>query len=223
MTRSPTAAVHVNKGRLAVQPPAGAPAVILVEPQLAENLGTTARAMRNAAWSDLRLVDPKVDWLSEKALAAASGGERVLEAARRFDTVEAALADLTYVYAATARRREMIKPLFTAKGAAADMPVQFAAGRRLGVLFGRERHGLTNDEVAFAQWRPEYLLRIPRAQILQVDTTRTHLERTMKNDVLRIRWTDATTGAEDTFAAFVRDLDPWLTDLGGQRSPHDAD
>lgn len=148
MTRSPTAAVHVNKGRLAVQPPAGAPAVILVEPQLAENLGTTARAMRNAAWSDLRLVDPKVDWLSEKALAAASGGERVLEAARRFDTVEAALADLTYVYAATARRREMIKPLFTAKGAAADMPVQFAAGRRLGVLFGRERHGLTNDEVA---------------------------------------------------------------------------
>ncbi|MSO87631.1 MAG: hypothetical protein EXQ71_08935 [Acidimicrobiia bacterium] len=82
---------------------------------------------------------------------------------------------------------------------------------------------LTNDEVAFAQWRPEYLLRIPRAQIIQVDTTRTHLERTMKHDVLRLRWTDATTGAEDTFAAFVRDLDPWLSDLGGQRSPHDAD
>lgn len=78
---------------------------------------------------------------------------------------------------------------------------------------------LTSDEVAFAQWRPDYLLRIPRAQILEVDTTRTHLERKMKNDVLRIRWTDTATGAEDTFAAFVRDLDPWLTDLGGQRSP----
>ena len=148
MTRSPNAAAHVEKGRLPVKPPPGAPAVILVEPQLAENLGTTARAMRNCALSDLRLVDPKVDWLSEKALAAASGGEPVLEKARRFDTVEAAIADLTHVYAATARRREMVKPLFTAKGAAADMLGQADAGRSLGVLFGRERHGLTNDEVA---------------------------------------------------------------------------
>lgn len=148
MTRSPNAERHVDKGRLPVKPVKGAPAVILVEPQLAENLGTTARAMRNCALTDLRLVDPKVDWLSEKALAAASGGEGVLEHAKRFDSVGEAIADLEVVYAATARRREMVKPLFTAKGAAADMQPQAQSGRVLGVLFGRERHGLTNDEIA---------------------------------------------------------------------------
>jgi tRNA/rRNA methyltransferase len=104
--------------------------------------------MANCALTELRLVDPKTDWLSEKALAAAAGGTAVLEAARRFDTLEAAIADLQRVYATTARRREMVKPIFTAKGAAADMRTHGAAGRRLGVLFGRERHGLTSDEIA---------------------------------------------------------------------------
>ncbi|MDX2223880.1 MAG: RNA methyltransferase [Rhodospirillaceae bacterium] len=148
MTKSPRAQAQVDKGRLQVKRTADAPAVILVEPQLAENLGTTARAMMNCALPELRLVDPKVDWLGEKAVAAASGGERILERAARHATVEAALADLEFVYATTARRREMVKPIFTAKGAAADMRAQIAAGRKVGVLFGREAHGLTNAEVA---------------------------------------------------------------------------
>jgi tRNA/rRNA methyltransferase len=148
MTRSPNSRSYVEKGRLPVKTVRGAPAVILVEPQLAENLGTTSRAMYNCGLSDLRLVDPKVDWLSDKAVGASSGSERILENARRFETVEAALADLEIVYATTARRREMVKPMFTAKGAAADMLTQAAADRRLGLLFGRERHGLTNEEVA---------------------------------------------------------------------------
>ena len=74
---------------------------------------------------------------------------------------------------------------------------------------------LTDAEVAFAQWRPDRLIRVPRSDIAQVDTTRTHLGKTMNADMLRIRWT---TGAgDDTVAFYVRDLDPWLADLDGQR------
>jgi tRNA/rRNA methyltransferase len=129
---------------------ASAPSVILVEPQLAETIGTTARAMMNCGLSDLRLVDPKEDWLSDRALAASSGAERILERAQKFLTTEAALADLEIVYATTARRREMIKPLMTARAAAATMREEVGAGRRVGLLFGRERSGLTNHEVSLA-------------------------------------------------------------------------
>lgn len=77
---------------------------------------------------------------------------------------------------------------------------------------------LTADEVAFAQWRPTRLLRIPRAGIVRTDTTREHLGKSMKDDVLRITWRSPG-AAEESVAFFVRDLDPWLRDLGGQRSP----
>lgn len=76
---------------------------------------------------------------------------------------------------------------------------------------------LTAEEVAFAQWRPDRLVRIPRPGIVEVDTTRAHLGKTMNNDLLRIRW--ATPEGEDTMAFFVRDVEPWLTDLGGHRGP----
>lgn len=135
-----------EKGRLPPPPVHNAPAVILVEPQLAENMGTTARAMMNCGLSDLRLVDPKEDWLSERALAACSGADRILEKARRFMTTEEALADLEMVYATTARRREMTKPVMTARAAATHMRDQ--GDRKLGLLFGRERSGLTNHEIA---------------------------------------------------------------------------
>jgi hypothetical protein len=75
---------------------------------------------------------------------------------------------------------------------------------------------LTAGEVAFAQWRPDRLIRIPRPSITLVDTTRTHLGKTMNADMLRIHWT--ATGGDDTVAFFVRELDPWLEDLGGQRA-----
>ncbi len=74
---------------------------------------------------------------------------------------------------------------------------------------------LTDAEVAFAQWRPDRLVRIPRGAIHEVDTTRTHLGKTMNNDLLRIRWASAEAGVEDTIVFFVRDLAPWLDDLGG--------
>lgn len=83
---------------------------------------------------------------------------------------------------------------------------------------------LTATEMAFAQWRPDRLVRIPRPAITKVDTTREHLGRTMRSDVLRIRWRDPEVdGGEDTIALFVRDLDPWLTALGGARAPEGDD
>ncbi len=141
---------YADKGRLPAPTIKNAPAVILVEPQLGENIGTTARAMMNCGLDDLRLVDPKQDWLSERAIAASSGASRILEKARRFATTEEAVADLEMVYATTARRREMTKPLMTARAAAAHMHDQAALDRRLGLLFGREAIGLTNHEVALA-------------------------------------------------------------------------
>lgn len=144
------ASSYADKARLPVKTAGNAPAVILVEPQLGENIGTAARAMMNCALTDLRLVDPKQDWLSEKALAACSGADEILHNARRFNTTEEAVADLEAVYATTARRREMIKTVMTARAAAGDIHARTAAGQRIGLLFGRERIGLTNHELGLA-------------------------------------------------------------------------
>jgi tRNA/rRNA methyltransferase len=141
---------YADKARLPVKTMANAPAVILVEPQLGENIGTAARAMMNCALTDLRLVDPKQDWLSEKAIAASSGADEILQNARRFNTTEEAVADLESVYATTARRREMVKTVMTARAAAGDIRARTAAGQRIGLLFGRERIGLTNHELGLA-------------------------------------------------------------------------
>lgn len=126
------------------------PAIILVEPQLEENIGTCARAMGNCGLADLRLVRPRPDHLAERARAAASGADAILEQARVYDTTEDAVADLVHVYATTARRRDMMKRLVTPRQAGAEMRMAQAAGSAcpVGVLFGRERTGLENDDVA---------------------------------------------------------------------------
>src|SRR5471032_791446 len=87
----------------------GGPAIILVTPQLGENIGTATRAMFNCGLSDLRLVMPRDGWPSEKAQSAASGADAVLDRVRLFDSVEAAIGDLQHVYATTARDRAMVK------------------------------------------------------------------------------------------------------------------
>ena len=141
---------YAEKARLPAKAGINPPAVILVEPQLAENIGTATRAMMNTGLEDLRLVDPKQDWLTEKAVAASSGAERILKVAKRFDTVRDAVADLEIVYAATARQRDMVKPLMSGRAAAADMRAHAAEDKKLGLLFGRERDGLSNDDVSLA-------------------------------------------------------------------------
>lgn len=129
--------------------PAG-PAVVLVEPQLGENVGMTARAMLNCGLSDLRLVRPR-NWPSDKAVAAASGADRVLDAARVYGNIPAAIADLNRVYATTARERGMTVRVTTPRQAAAEMRAFATKGDRIGVLFGKEAKGLLNDEVVLAE------------------------------------------------------------------------
>lgn len=130
-----------------VAPP---PAVILVEPQLGENIGTAARAMANFGLTDLRLVAPRDVWPSEKARAAASGADAVIDGARVFGSVEAAVGGLHYVCATTARRRDMVKPVLRPETAVREMQARGLAGQACGILFGRERAGLDNDQVALA-------------------------------------------------------------------------
>ena len=126
------------------------PAIILVRPQLSENIGTAARAMLNNGLTDLRLVAPRPDWLSERAIAAASGADRVVLGAKIFDTTAEAIADLNRVWATTARNRFMVKPVDTPKTAAIAMRSIEAMGQKFGVMFGPERTGLENEDVSLA-------------------------------------------------------------------------
>lgn len=129
---------------------APAPAVILVGTQLGENIGTTARAMLNFGLHDLRLVRPKCGWPSIKALKACSGATEVLNAARLYDSVEEASADLRLVLATTARPRDLPKPVVTARDAGTTLRAGMANGDAAGVLFGPERTGLSNDDLIYA-------------------------------------------------------------------------
>jgi tRNA/rRNA methyltransferase len=128
----------------------GGPAIILVEPQLGENIGTAARAMMNCGLDDLRLVRPRDGWPNDKAVAAASGADAVLDKARLYPDAAAAIGDLVHVYAATARDRYMVKREVTPRRAAAEMRGFLTAGEACGVLFGPERTGLVNDDIALA-------------------------------------------------------------------------
>ncbi len=123
------------------------PQFILVAPQMGENIGAAARAMWNFGFDRMRLVDPRDGWPNPRAGALASGAGRVLDAAQVFASTTAAVADLHYVYATTARHREMTKTVFTPEAAAADMIRRHAMGERIGVLYGRERTGLENEDI----------------------------------------------------------------------------
>jgi tRNA/rRNA methyltransferase len=126
----------------------GGPIVILVEPQLGDNIGTTARAMANFGLSRLRLIKPRDGWPNPRAYVAASGADRILDEAVLYDTIEAAIADCTYVLATTARAHDQAKPVIAPEESARVMAPRIKAGERVGVLFGRERYGLENTEVA---------------------------------------------------------------------------
>ncbi len=127
-----------------------APVVVLVEPQLGENIGAAARAMANFGLSRLRLVKPLRGWPNEKARAMASGADRVLEAAVLYDSLPAAISDCSFVLATTARAHDQAKLVLGADAAAAEMRPRVAAGETVALVFGRERIGLENHEVALA-------------------------------------------------------------------------
>jgi len=129
---------------------AGGPIIVLVEPQLGENIGAAARVMANFALRRLRLVKPRDGWPNMQARRAASGADRVLEEAELYDTLEAAIADCTLVLATTARAHDQAKPVISPDAAAALLAPRVAARENVAVMFGRERYGLENDEVALA-------------------------------------------------------------------------
>lgn len=128
-----------------------APVVILNAPQLAENIGAVARVMANFGLSELRLVNPRDGWPQERAWASASGADWPLNDARVFGSVAEAIADLTLVFATTARPRELTLPVITPRHAAGELREAAAQGRRTGLLFGGERAGLETQDIALAQ------------------------------------------------------------------------
>jgi tRNA/rRNA methyltransferase len=129
---------------------AGPPAVVLVAPQLGENIGTAARAMANFGLADLRLVNPRDGWPNDKARAAASRADHVIDATRVFNSVAEAVSDLGFVYATTARAREVAKPVVGPREAGARLRASAATGIRTGILFGPERTGLNNEDLSLA-------------------------------------------------------------------------
>ncbi len=126
------------------------PVIILVRPQLAENIGMAARAMMNCALYQLRLVAPREDYLGAKALAASSGAEEILQNAAVYPDTASAIADLDFLFATTARRRNQIKTILTADKAMSHAAELIRSGSRCGILFGPERTGLENDDISLA-------------------------------------------------------------------------
>jgi len=127
-----------------------APIAVLVSPQLGENIGTAARAMANFGLHELRLMDPRDGWPNEKALTSSSGANWIIENATVHQTLDDALQDVNFVYATTARPRGMIKEVITPEQAGDDMRARVARGEKVAILFGRERTGLSNEEISRA-------------------------------------------------------------------------
>lgn len=126
------------------------PSVILMEPQLADNIGMVARACANFGLDDLRLINPRDGWPNEKARIAASGANYIIDDAKAYATLDESIADLNWMAATTARQRDLRKPVLTPEQAIAEMRTRIARGERCGILFGRERNGLETSEVANA-------------------------------------------------------------------------
>lgn len=126
------------------------PVFILVRPQMGENIGAAARAMWNFGLDRMRIVAPRDGWPNGRAVAMASGAGRLLDEARVFDDLDAAIADCDFVFATTARSRDLTKPVFVPEAAMAQARDRTGAGQRIAVLFGPERAGLENEDVVRA-------------------------------------------------------------------------
>jgi tRNA/rRNA methyltransferase len=126
------------------------PTFILVRPQMGENVGAAARAMLNFGLERMRIVNPRDGWPNPKAVAMASGAGRVLDQAGLFPDVGAAIADCDFVFATTARGRELVKLIVTPERAMEMTRAMAAEGKRVGILFGPERAGLENDDIVQA-------------------------------------------------------------------------
>lgn len=127
------------------------PVIILVKPQMGENIGAAARAMLNFGLRELRLVEPRDGWPNPSADDMSAGALERMGGAAVFSCLADAVADLHTVYATTARRRDMVKPVFTPHSAARDIQSRTQAGQKTGIVFGGERAGLDNEDIALCQ------------------------------------------------------------------------
>ncbi|MDP3532095.1 MAG: RNA methyltransferase [Alphaproteobacteria bacterium] len=135
----------------------GGPSIILIDPQLDENIGTVARAMLNCGLNDLRLVRPRENWLNDKTRASSCGADIVLDQARICATTQDAIHDLNHVYATTARGRDMVRWVFTPREAALEIRDYVHIEEKSGILFGPERAGLQNEDISLC----DKLIRVP--------------------------------------------------------------
>jgi len=135
------------------------PSILLIRPQLGENIGAAARAMMNFGLSDLRITAPKNGWPNERAYDMAGKAAPILDALKTYDDTASAMADLNYAYAMTARSRELQKPVMEPEAAARDMHQRLARGERIGILYGPERTGLENEDIV----RCDAIITIPTA------------------------------------------------------------
>jgi len=126
------------------------PTFILIRPQMGENIGAAARAMWNFGLDRMRITSPRDGWPNQKAVVMASGAGRLLDEAQIFETTDDAIADCTYIYATTARDRDLTKPVLTPEAAMIEARDRIAAGQKVAVLFGPERAGLENDDIVRA-------------------------------------------------------------------------
>ena len=126
------------------------PYFVLVRPQMGENIGASARAMWNFGLEQMRVVAPRDGWPSTRAVAMASGAGRLLDAAQHFDGVSQAVGDTSFVFATTARGRGLTKPILAPEEAMRQAAEKIAQGQKVAVLFGPERAGLENEDIAGA-------------------------------------------------------------------------
>lgn len=150
MGRLKRGARRANRFAMTDQPPLPQPIFVLVRPQMGENIGAAARGMWNFGLERLRVVAPRDGWPNERAVALASGAGRLLDHAGLYDDVPSAIGDCTYVFATTARSRGITVPILTPEHAMEQARAMLAQGGRVAVLFGPERSGLDNDDIARA-------------------------------------------------------------------------
>lgn len=126
------------------------PSFVLIRPQMGENIGAAARGMWNFGLDRMRVVSPRDGWPNPRAVAMASGAGRLLDEARLFDKVADAVSDCTFVYATTARPRGLTKPVMSPQAAMEDAARRIAGGQNVAVMFGPERAGMENEDIAVA-------------------------------------------------------------------------
>jgi tRNA/rRNA methyltransferase len=187
-----------------------APIVVLVEPQLGENIGAAARAMANFGLSRLRLVKPLQGWPNEKARVMAAGADRILDSVALHDTLNDAIGDCSFVLATTARNHDQAKPVVSAEAAASEIAARVRAGESVAIIFGRERIGLENHEVALAD----------RIVTLPVNPAFASLNLAQAVVIVAYEWFKSATGAQLPFSmpeksppAPKQQLDAFFADL----------